>query len=250
MFFNFEVIRESLAVAISLLAYDSLIRKKWISYYLIAIVCFLAHSSAIMIFILPFLMYVSRANIGKLLLISMLVFFIMGRYINEMILANLNLLMVNERIAGKLMVYLGREEVVFSTGFFLKNVFFPSLVFLGNNLLGNQTRFSVFTKIFLLLGCISMFIPVADRLLNYLVVYYIINMTEVIFMIVERLKGVSFKLLVTASIVMFFAIAPVSWFFTVDTRISEYNYHRYYPYSTYFFKEINLTREKFYRNDS
>lgn len=250
IFFNFEVLRESLAVAISLTAYESLIRKKWITYYLIAIIAFMAHSSAIIIFALPFMIFFARGNVGKLLLVSIILFLVLGRTINEWILSNLQSILLNEKIAYKLKVYVGREEVTFSTGFFLKNVCFPAAVFLLNRYVGKPTPLSVFTKVFLLLGCMSMFIPVIDRFLNYLFVYYIINMTEVIVMIVERLKGMSFKLLTTYSIVLFFAIAPVSWYFTIDTRISEYNYHRYYPYHSQFDRKKDQTRERFFENNS
>lgn len=251
IFFNFETVRESLAVAIYLMSYKYLVQKKWIKYYLIAIVCFLAHSSAIFVFIIPFLLMVSRANIGKLLLGIFILFFALGRYINEVILESMQSLLLNERIAYKLTVYLGREEVAFSIGIFLKNVFFPAVVFLVNSLIIRKpTNFSNYTKMFLVLGCISMFIPVVDRLLNYLFVYYIINMAEAIFGIVTHLKEKSFKFLTTCCIVFFCAIAPLSWHFTIDNRISEYNYHRYFPYNSQFLKQTNEIRERFYKNGS
>ena len=54
IYFNTEVLRESLAVAFFLLAFPAFQEKKWARYYLFAIVAFLFHTSAIVVFLFPF----------------------------------------------------------------------------------------------------------------------------------------------------------------------------------------------------
>jgi len=54
IFFNCEIMRESLAVCFFLLAYDSLVERKWGKYYLLIFVAFLFHSGAIILLLFPF----------------------------------------------------------------------------------------------------------------------------------------------------------------------------------------------------
>ncbi len=251
IFFNFETVRESLAVAVFLLAYPYLERKQWVKYYLVAITCFFIHSSALLAFLLPPLLALARKNVGKLLVISIILMAVLGRVVNDIILNSLQFIMVNQRIAYKLSVYLGREDVGIALSILLKNVVFPAIVLVTHQfILKSNTRFLPFTKLFLILGAMSMFIPVIDRLLNYLFIFYLVNMGEAICLVVARFREPSFKFLASVAFVLAAAIGPVSWHFTIDNRISEYNYHRYFPYHTYFTRQEDDIRERFYRNGS
>lgn len=53
LYFNCEIMRESLAVCFFLLAYDSLVERRWTKYFLLVFVAFMFHSGAIMLFLLP-----------------------------------------------------------------------------------------------------------------------------------------------------------------------------------------------------
>lgn len=59
--FNFNVLRQTVALAFFLIGYDSLVEKKWVKYYLCCICAFMFHSTAIICFIFPFL-YLIKVN--------------------------------------------------------------------------------------------------------------------------------------------------------------------------------------------
>lgn len=56
--FNFNAIRSSLALALFLMSYDYLLERKYIKYYFIAIVTFLVHESAIILFLYPLFFFI------------------------------------------------------------------------------------------------------------------------------------------------------------------------------------------------
>ncbi|MDR0507769.1 MAG: EpsG family protein, partial [Dysgonamonadaceae bacterium] len=55
---NFEVLRESLAVAVSLMGFKYWEKKKWLPYYVFALIAYGFHVSAVILFILPFFRYI------------------------------------------------------------------------------------------------------------------------------------------------------------------------------------------------
>src|ERR1035437_3600069 len=55
LYFNMEILRESLAVCVFLLSVPYLLQKKWLIYFSISIVAFLFHSSALIAFFIPFM---------------------------------------------------------------------------------------------------------------------------------------------------------------------------------------------------
>lgn len=251
LFFNFETLRESLAVAVSLLSFRSLSDKKWVTYFLISTIAFFIHSSAFFVFLIPFVLRLMRMKAWLPILFIVAGVFIMGRYINEVVLNLLPLIQLNERIVYKLTVYFGRDAIGISTGIFLKNVFFPLVLLLIDRFaLKKNSEFTPFTKMFLVVGCISLVIPVVDRLLNYLFVIYIIHVTQAIGGVAQLFETRVVKFYVLGFFIICFTFGPLSWLFTIDDRIDERNYNRYFPYSSYPFQEKYEVREKFYRNGS
>ena len=53
-YFNFEILRESLSISILIISIPFLIDKKWTKYFLLSTIAFLFHTSAIILFFLPF----------------------------------------------------------------------------------------------------------------------------------------------------------------------------------------------------
>lgn len=251
IFFNFETLRESMAVAIYLLSFDFLIKKKWLQYFLICLISFFMHSSAIFTFIIPFLLYFLRKNSLVPWLILVIFVILIGRNINTLVVEILPQLALNERILYKAGVYFGRDSIGISTGVLLKNVVFPlTILILEIKVFKEQSNLTVFAKLFLLIGFLSLIIPVFDRLLNYIIVLYVIYVANVINLSIQNVGERSVQALTVLFFILFFAIGPLSWFYTIDDRIGERNYNRYYPYSGYPFNSEFYTREKFYNSGS
>lgn len=69
-FFNFEILREALAVCFFLLSIPYYKNRKWIPYYLLITIAFLFHLSAIFLFLLPIVRNIRLEAPGLLLLFS------------------------------------------------------------------------------------------------------------------------------------------------------------------------------------
>lgn len=251
IFFNFETLRESMAVAIYLLSFDFLIKKKWLQCFLICLISFFMHSSAIFTFIIPILLYFLRKKSLVPWFILVIFVVLIGKNINTVVVDILPQLALNERILYKAGVYFGRDSIGISTGVLLKNVIFPlTILALDTLFLKEESNLTVFAKLFLLIGFLSLIIPVFDRLLNYIIVFYVIHVANVISLYIQKISEKSVQTVVLMMFILFFAIGPLSWYFTIDDRIGERNYNRYYPYSGYPFNSEFYTREKFYNSGS
>lgn len=68
--FNFEILRESLAICVFLIAVQYYLSKKWLRYYLLSVVAFLFHFSAVILFILPLIKNVQLKAGGLLILFT------------------------------------------------------------------------------------------------------------------------------------------------------------------------------------
>jgi hypothetical protein len=251
LFFNFEILRESLAVSVYLFAYKPLTKKNWVKYYLITLIAFFIHSSASIAFFIPFLLTITRIKSWMPIVIVGVTFIVLGSYINEIVLEILPSLNLNDRVFYKLTTYLGRDEIGISIGFLLKNVVLPVILLaIDKYILHQSSKFAPITKLFLIIGVISMIIPVVDRLLNYLIVIYIIHISETLHKVANRFELRILKFMVINLLIFCFSFASVSWLFTIDDRVSEYNYNRYFPYSFYIFGEKEEVREKFHKGGS
>lgn len=99
LYFNMEILRESLAIAFFLLSLPAFQKKRWIRYYIFAIIAFLFHSSAIVLFILPAFRYIPWT---KFWVISIFVsVFVVFNYLEGV----LSVFMMNPVIAQKMELY-------------------------------------------------------------------------------------------------------------------------------------------------
>lgn len=70
-YFNIEIQRESMALVFFLMSLDYLVKKKYVIYYIFAVVCFLFHISSLFMFVLPFLLYLfSKMNTTRKFLVG------------------------------------------------------------------------------------------------------------------------------------------------------------------------------------
>lgn len=69
-FFNFEILREALAVCFFLLSIPYYANRNWIRYYLLVTIAFLFHLSAVFLFLLPAIRSINLNAVGLLLLFS------------------------------------------------------------------------------------------------------------------------------------------------------------------------------------
>lgn len=87
-YFNIEIQRESLAIAVFCLAFYKLQKKQYLRYYILALIAFLFHASAAFLFIVPLIYYFYSNKKFKLLSVILIVFFLSFSFIQESIMGS------------------------------------------------------------------------------------------------------------------------------------------------------------------
>lgn len=233
LYFNCEVLRESLAVCMFLIAMKSFVECKWRKYYAWLVVGFMFHPSIIFAFFLP-LFYdflVKPLSLKSLLYI----FFAFAIVLNEPVVKFL-LGIVSERLAYGFTRYSQMErgsilgEIRNLIGIVLV---FSLAIFRGEN--GNK-MVTIGLKIFLLLQLLGIPLPIAQtRLSNYVRIFYILSIVDLIWSEYYR-RLVFFKLIFFASftfgLVRYYTRDVTFWVGDVTSRY--YFYESYYPYYSIF----------------
>ncbi len=252
---NTEIIRESLAISLFLYAVAFYVNRKWLKYYIIAVIAFLFHSSAIILFFLPlFMNFKSR----KFSFYRLLIIMIVGALIVKSIEILGAYLMFSDRLAYKTSNYLNNEY--YSSGLENINAFlfqiitfaiFPLGIILYNHLnkINKEHGLLPFMFPFIIVGFFTGFLPILYRFNNYLFLIFIIFCADFFLNFVVRNfnypKALPFFSLCLCFI--YLNIFPLFRPVNTDSRgIIPFN--RYYPYSSVFFEEKNQNREWLSRN--
>lgn len=250
--FNFEIMKESLAVSFFLIGSKYIDRKKWISYFLLCFFAFLSHPSAIITFIFPFF---SRLKLNKkavIFLIAIFAFFsIVQLYLSDLIPYflltdrmeyKLSRYINSEYLGGKGLNILGQIQSLVNTCFFpLGALYYSNKLTLSN---GNH-RFSGYIIFLALLTIININILIFYRFLNYFIIFYIIVLTDAFqytkevnrYLIIKQLIPFIIGLISLLQIYVYFKPEHVE-------NESVKTYHRYYPYHSVITKKKNSVREE------
>lgn len=102
LYFNTEIMRESIAVSFFLIAFPYFERKLWLKYYLIIIIAFLFHTSAVILFFFP-LLSVVKFNLRNFTITTCFLVFIIFILVNNPSL--MELLLFTDTIETKFNVY-------------------------------------------------------------------------------------------------------------------------------------------------
>lgn len=173
LYFNMEVLRESLAVGIFLLNFRNLLKHNWFKYYLLVCVSILFHYSAFILLFFPLALKL-KFNV-KYILFSLLYLLVLSPLVNYLIP-----FVTIDSIVSRLSMYMeyaegGRLNINWVIYSFVRLVLFPIFIILLNR------RFNVKNEIFepficlhilLGIGCIF-FQLIFDRFSNYTIVLFI-----------------------------------------------------------------------------
>ena len=247
--FNFEIMRESLAVAISLFAFLSLENKKWLKFLIISFIAFEIHISAIFTLIFP-LIYNIRIGKYHVLLSFIMVLFInilYAKYIDLIftILSsntdNLSKSILTYSYAGNIGNSLKYYISIYLNGFILPVWF----LFIRKKRWTKEFKYGSLILIFSIFSLLGNQSVAFLRFSNYLLIFYIILVAEIFQYLLKKyrpriLTGVLFISLISFSFI-YSMFKPVSFLQNIKT------YSRYYPYNTIFFKEKDVDRERWSR---
>lgn len=250
-YFNMEVLRESLGVSILLLATPFLLQKRWVPYYLLALVALAVHYSGLLLFLLPFLHFFKKPS-WKLEILLLGIAFVCLSVINLPTLL-LNLFGVNEQLVAVIEHY--TEEQRNLAGMIVELMgYFPIFCCIWLRERNQITEKYDFT--FLIMGTVviyalAMQIGAFSRFVNYFAPFIVVYMVNTIYHVLYlnlRKYQVSYLALLMCLVVYGF---NVSYYYLRD--MSEYYPNTRYgaiflPYYTIFDKKIDNNRENFIEN--
>lgn len=245
LYFNMEIMRESLAICVFLLAYPSFREKKWLKYYVIAIVAFLFHSSAIILFLFPLLRYV-KMNLFNVLMIGLV--FIISIYFKQII----GLVLFTSRISEKFNTYSNLQLNIFGIiSNFLFYCLIPFVVIRLNNSLNRfESKFEELIFLYFFLAMVFLYIPGFARFLNYLTPFLLIYLGDFINNIMNDKKLIKVKFLYVTMVFFLISFSKIQYYL-IDTSKSVKDTHQYnlwYPYSSVFEKEEYRYRELIFQD--
>jgi hypothetical protein len=245
LYFNMEVLRESLAIVVFLLAVPLLLKRKWIPYFLICFIASSFHSSAYITFLFPFLLrdFKTWQTVMIYLTITLTFLFFTPKD-----------LVVGLGFSGSL----ERKANAYSTinitlyGYLASLLsLFPFLViYYIRKRLEKANTFDKLIYIYLILGLIACFIPGFYRFQNYLSIIALIYLADSVVLLKQYEFSTSFKLI---SFWMMISLIFINQFYYLGRSTAHYEkdtriYNKYYPYHSIFSPKIEEKRENLYFN--
>ncbi|MDQ2720965.1 MAG: EpsG family protein [Bacteroidota bacterium] len=244
LYFNMEILRESLSVCVFLLCIPYLLQKKWIKYYLFAFIAFQFHSSAIILFFIPFLFRKLKLKYYILLIILLFVFTF---YITPFMF--FSTFYLSERIYNKAFSYTSIDINVYG----LIMQFIAILPVIGLQRIRKikkmeKHKFEYLMTAYVVIGLLSLVITGFYRFLNYLSIFSLIYMADT-FIVIYKNKAYYFKTLLFVNsfvILIFFYQGFIMFRDTSNFQPYTHFYNRYFPYYSIFNEKIDTKRENLY----
>lgn len=244
MYFNFEIFREGVAVAMFLLSLKYYFKHQWVKYFLISLLAFSFHSSAALLFLLPLFSKFKINN--KTLLLSICVFSVLiiaSSMVKPLVEQTLALFeSFNENYSS----YLSSEKYGESTLSisrlfnYAMNILFP-LFMLRQFIKTNSLKpYYVFILISIGIYIVSQIIPIFYRFNNYFRLFSIIFYIDIF-----RYLSYSFRqknLMFIALSICYILLSLRPYFAEIDDTGIQ-SFHRYYPYSSIIDKTRYSERE-------
>lgn len=226
VYLNFEILRESLAIALFLFALPSLEARNFKKYYAFATAAFLFHLSAVILFILPiFLSFFSQREfkLQKIMKILFVVVLVSNPVVLRFIVLNFI-----PALEFKLDIYSQREWSVIGIIFnLIKCLTVYWMIGLRNIRSHKLNTVDHGLRIYFFFSILTLFVPIGHRFQNYFMIFLVIALSELLTS--PKLYFVFKK----SIIVLFYIVTTINYYLTDATNSSSLKsktYDRYYPY--------------------
>lgn len=252
---NFNILRQSYAIALGLYAFSYSKEKKWGKYVLFTFLAYMFHNSALLLLVFPILKtldFLMKGKKGVFLCIAMIfcVYAFMTTVDLEPLFESLFTSSLSDDMGEQAMAYMGQEKLGVQSEFSvfsLKRLLVALLVIVY---IFSQKNWFVGSQgiIYLLILLLTAFMPIFWRFRLYFEFAYFLIVSQVAFEITIKLFHQKFKLAnLFAFFVMLLAIYhPVQDYLTVYPG-SRYRYiDQYYPYQNIFTKNIDKQKERYF----
>jgi len=234
MYFNFEIMKESLAIAVFLLNFDALKSGNWKRYYIGVFIAVMFHMSAAILIFLPFL---RRVKLNKYFVLGMGIFVVLLILIRPY----LELLEFNEKLSNKVNTYVGLAEsgALNTNWVFLQilQITVVPLFLLSISPKSRSENIVYLICIYVILGLGTVFYQlIFQRLANYFLFFVIINC---VYIVTSKAKFSRRKILGYCGILVF-------CFFYNYNFLAHGGSVRWFPYQSIFDQKVNKERDALY----
>ncbi|WP_312364460.1 EpsG family protein [Sphingobacterium sp.] len=244
LYYNMEILRESLAISFFLLAYPFLVKRVWLKYYILAFVGTMFHSSGIIMFFLP-LFRNTVLNRGSFIRIAIIVFLVM------ILLRFAPNLIPNPELRRRFESYQEFTPSIFGFSYYLLIYFLGPLFIYLQYKKERPVLFPELITIYFTIAAVVSYLTGFTRFINYFMPFLTIYFTNYLFLIaaLRRYRQVR-SFMVSAIFILVFM--PKLMFYFKDTSelvAGTHTYNLWFPYASTFDKEENETRRLlFYRS--
>lgn len=252
LYFNTEIMRESVSASFFFLSYKYINERKWGKYYIFCLCAFLFHPSAIVTFIIPLLLVYSnllKRHFYFYYIILFLLAFLLTYTVQTLIS-----IMPTEFIAYKADYYMSREKNFNGVVGTLVMKVLPVLGLLPiikknfRRTAEEDTLFKLFL-IYLIVYTFSIFTDGFYRLLNYFMPVIVIQMSRALYAIKKQKIMTKSRLLGIMALCAMTLVQVRYYFFTDLNNIgsADFKYYKlWYPYHSIFDGQKNSERETMY----
>lgn len=235
-YFNFEIMKESLAIAFFLLNYDNFQNRRWSRYYLLVVVSLGFHLSAAILLLLPLMRWIKLNYFYWIILIF---FFLLLKQIQPY----LEVLETFEKLDNKMSIYLNEiEQDKLNINWLIlqlaQTIFLPIITLLyAKFILKIRLKYEFFICTYIIVGIgVIMFQIVFMRFSNYFLPFYAFFLGY--FLVALYKKGVSgFQRIIV------FLLISVNIFVYGYNMFSHGGYKKWIPYYSIFTMQEDSERE-------
>lgn len=231
-FFNFEILRESLAVCCFLIAIPHYTNKNWIRYYFLITAAFLFHFSAIFLFLLPLFRSLTQRPT------SLLLVFFVSALLNPAIQVALSSPIATNLLGPIVSAYAEYNYTIFGliSLFFLYLLTPLTLTWITLDKLQIKLNYGIIAKNGLSIAALIPLLFIFHRFFNYFSILYILMTCEATHAVIKSKKIRKIKLITAPALLSFILLFHTGRYFT-DTSdlVATTRWHiRWHPYHSIF----------------
>lgn len=233
LYFNCEIMRDSISICIFYFAFGFLIKHKWLPYYGLCFLAFLFHDAALFYFIIPFLLPIltKEFSFKYVLLISIIILAIA----NPFTLAKLSFLLPNGREDSFTDVY-SKMEIGSMIGL-IRGLMDIVLIYFIIIYTKGYISYKVYlgTKMCFILHILGLFMPIfLNRICNSFNIFYYIAWVEFLYVINKRNIRLLYGCFMFIAFFRTYFIDVTYQVSSKETSDKYYFYERYIPYYSIF----------------
>ncbi len=252
-YYNFEVMREAIAISFFLIAYKSYLKDSYAKYYFYVFISFLFHQGAMILFLLPL---VKKLKIPEkkmtyfiyIALLSTLIFL----PVKEILIACINYFPA--KFKGKIIHYLYYSDILNSNMDLIPKIKNLVIVILWmlilyfknkNDLLNkkyNDLQINKLILTYFILKFISINFKMMERFLNYFYIFYL-SLTMYIFKVLYKKMNRLPYLGIFMAYAFMISLKLLAHYCEYNPRFQERSVIKYYPYYTF------LSEKSFYKRE-